>query len=625
MSFVNLKYFPHLLIGFLIFSMISIYINRKYFKWIKEYWFFERTWRSRVASVLYLLSFFLILISLLDLRGPEEKILSNLPDQRTIIVLDSSASMLAEDVRPSRFIKAIQMARHFVKSAAGHQVSIVLFSDTQKRLIPFTDDLDLIDSRLAALEKINSVGGGSNITQAVAETIGYLSTSEDGKPSSGNILVFTDAEESEGEFDLDLGDNINLAIVGIGTSKGGNIPLRWEDGSFRGYKNQKGEPVTTKLDENYIKKIGKSVKNYKYWIANSYSLPTEEVLSFFRTMYKKSQNKGDQRIRPVLSHLILIPAILVYCVSVLFGRMRTFKQAALVLITMCQLFNPSWTVQATETEEEKIKPIPQEIQKDLQRMKNGKSSREEILKVGEKFLKNEDIERAVPLFEEYAKSDDSVEIQFNHATALLQSGQFDKALPIIKNVLNSKASDDIKNKMRNNVINSMNMQNSQKQKSDKNKKDQNKNESDSKDDKKSDDSQSGKSESKDKSDNGKGNSKENSKDKQKNEQDKKQQDGKSGSSSKDNKSDSGDSKEEKNKNEKDGESKKEEPKELKAPPREQKPTSVEAKEKMIEQQRKMKKTPAMIKQIMSDDRELQKRMMDTSTRERGNQKQKRDW
>jgi Ca-activated chloride channel family protein len=45
---------------------------------------------------------------------------------------------------------------------------------------------------------------------------------------------------------------------------------------------------------------------------------------------------------------------------------------------------------------------------------------------------------------------------------------------------------------------------------------------------------------------------------------------------------------------------------------------------MIEEKRKMVKTPAMIKQILNDDRELQKKMMDTSTNDRGS-KTKRDW
>ena len=261
MNFINTQYFPHIIIGLLVFTFLILSLNRKYYKWVKTYWFYERTWQSYLSTFIYILSLFLMFISLLDLRGPEEKIKIDLADQKTIIILDSSSSMLAEDVRPSRFGKAIQLARHFVKNAAGHQVSVVLFSDIQKRLIPFTDDIDLLDSRLAALEKTNAISGGSNIGQAIAEAVGYFSTDGDRKSARGNILVFTDAEESDGSFDVDLGNNINLAVVGIGTLKGANIPLRWEDGSFRGYKTNKGQPITTKLDEEYIKKIGKNIKN----------------------------------------------------------------------------------------------------------------------------------------------------------------------------------------------------------------------------------------------------------------------------------------------------------------------------------------------------------------------------
>ncbi|MBY0414013.1 MAG: VWA domain-containing protein, partial [Bdellovibrionales bacterium] len=330
MNFVNTKYLPHIIGGVIFLAILFSYLNSKYFKWIKTYWFFERSWMSRITAFVYIISIALMLISLLDLRGPEQKVKSELPDQKTIIILDSSTSMFAEDVRPNRFGKAIQLARHFVKSAAGHQISIVLFSDLQKRLIPFTDDIDLLDSRLAALEKTNAVGGGSNISQAIAEAVGYFG--DDGKNASGNILVFTDAEESEGSFDIDLGSGINLAVIGVGTAKGSNIPLRWEDGSFRGYKMNKGEQVITKLDEAYIKKLGKNVKNYKYWIANSYSLPTEEIMNFFRSIYNKTNGKGDMRVRPVFSHLILIPAIILYCISIVLGRFASFKTLASFLI-----------------------------------------------------------------------------------------------------------------------------------------------------------------------------------------------------------------------------------------------------------------------------------------------------
>lgn len=609
MNFANTQYLPHIIFAGIFLFILLTHLNRKYFTWVKTYWFFERSWLSRVSALVYVLSLFLMMASLLDLRGPEEKVKTNLPDQKTIIILDSSASMLSEDIRPSRFGKAIQLARHFVKNAAGHQISIVLFSDIQKRLIPFTDDIDLLDSRLAALEKTNAVSGGSNISQAIAEATGYFQT-EDQKSASGNILVFTDAEESEGAFDIDLGSNVNLAVVGIGTAKGGNIPLRWEDGSFRGYKTVKGEPVVTKLDEEYIKKIGKNVKNYKYWIANSYSLPTDEIMNFFRGAYSKTNGKGDMRVKPVFSHLILIPAIILYCISILLGRFASFKTVVSIMV-LCFTFSSGAFAQ--EEEKQEPPPIPAHLKKDIEKMKSGKSDRKEILKIAEGFLKNNDELRANELYKEYSRSNDDQEIQFNHATALLKSHKLDEAMPIIQEIFKNSKNEQLKDKLRNNILLTMNSDGKSK---DKNKKDDKKEEKkdgeSDKNDKQDDKNKDGESGDKkdDKSKDGKG-------------QDK--QDPKSNKSDKQKEQDKKDEKDKQDKD-KDKDKNKKDPKDLDKPERpEPSPQTLQEKEKMIEQKRKMVKTPAMVKQILNDDRELQKRMMDTSTNERGSSKSKRDW
>lgn len=551
-----------------------------------------------------------ILFSLLDLRGPEEKIKSNIPDQRTIIVIDSSASMLAEDVRPSRFVKSLQLARHFVKNTAGHQIAIVLFSDIQKRIVPFTDDIDLLDSRLSALEKTNSVAGGSNIAQAVSESIQYFETEEeDQKSIVGNILVFTDAEENEGGMDIEIGSNINLAVVGLGTSKGSSIPLRWDDGSFRGYKTFNGEQVITKLDENFLKKMGKKVKNYRYWVANSYSLPTDEIISFFRSSYNKTVGKGDLRIRPVFSHLILIPAILLYCIGVLLGRFKTFTTA--ILLCLISFSSPS---KANEKESKKLSP---EVLNDLEKMKSGKADRVEVLKTAEKLLRENQTEKAAALYEEYARPEDEEEIVFNRATSLLKKGQVKEAMPFVQKLLKESKNEALKDKLRNNLVVSVDQM--EKKKEQQQNKDQ---KQDQKDDQQNDQNQDQNKKNKgnkdEKNDQSNGQDQKENKDKKDQKGDEKDSQNKSQSDpSKDDQSKEG-KENEKEKNKKD-------PKDIKAPPRETKPQSVEEKEKMIEQQRKMVKTPAMVKQILSNDRELQKRMMDTSTNERGQMKPKRDW
>lgn len=618
MSFVNTQHAPYIIFFIIVFCLTLFIMNKRYFSWIKTYWSYKRTMPSYISSALYALSISLMLLSLLDLRGPEKRIKSTFPDQRTIIIIDSSTSMLAEDVRPSRFSKAIQMARHLVKNAAAHQVSIVLFSDVQKRLIPFTDDIDLLDSRLAALEKTNSVSGGSNISQAVAEAIGYFDFEDNKDQAVGNIVVFTDAEESEGEFDLDIGPNVNLAVVGIGTVNGSNIPLRWEDGTFRGYKSQKGQPVITKLDENYIKKLGKKVKNYKYWIANSYSLPTDEILNFFRSSYNKKQSKGDVRVRPVYSYLILIPAIILYCLSIVIGRLKTFK-ALYSIFFLISIVPISYANESNRNNEKKIKEIPKKIQADLEKMKAGKYSRREVLKIAEKFLKNDDPDRAMEIYKEYSKEEDDESIMFNRTTAQLKAGKIEEAMPDIQNLFSNSKNENLKNKLRNNVLLALNSKSGGQGKDKKQENNENKdkdNKEKNKEEGKEGDKGNSKEENKEES---KEDNKENKKEDNKN-QDKKP--GKSGNPD-DKKSDQEKSNE--SENEKENELKKD-PKDLERPERpEEGPRSREEKEKKIEQQRKLVKTPAMIKQILSDDRELQKKMMDTSTSERSSQKPKRDW
>lgn len=617
MSFVNTQYLPIILIVFLFFIILYNRFNHKFFDWVESYWFLKRSLTNRVSSAFYYVSILLLLLSLLDLRGPEKKIKGNLPDQKTILILDASLSMLSEDVRPNRFGKAIQLARHFVKNSAGHQLSVVVFSDTQKRLIPFTDDIDLVDSRLAALETTNSVGGGSNIAQAISEATAYFEESSEDGAGGGNILLFTDAEESDGDFKITVPDNVNLAVIGIGTAKGGNIPLRWDDGSFRGYKSVKNEPVITKLDENYIKSLGKSVKNYAFWIVNSYTLPTDEILNFLRSKYNKNHSNGDLRIRPVYSYLILIPAIIIYVLSVVLSRFKTFKSISIILIIFSFLIKTSPLIA-------KENNLPNDLISDLEKMKAGKSTRLETLKTAEKLLRNNKTKESLEIYSEYLKKDDDEKVKFNYATSLMREGKLKEAMSVASDLLKNSKDESLKNKLRSNLILAINQKKENQKGENKNKNNQDKdqqNQDQNQNNQKNQDNQN--KQNKDQSDQNKQNQSQNQnqnqkdqgKDSPQNNQGKPQEKGDKKENDKDKKNEN----EKKKDKGKDGDDKKEEQEENKGP------QSLEEKEKQIEQKRRMSKVPGVVKQLMNDDRELQKKLMDTSTKEKGELKPKNDW
>lgn len=166
MTFLNLKFLPLIVLAIALMWFATFRLEKKYFQWILDHWFFRRSKLSKISSFLYFLGFTLILSSLLDLRGPEKRVTGKVSDQKTIILIDTSASMLAEDVRPNRFEKAILLAKHFMKKAAGHQISVVVFSDGQKRIIPFTKDRDLLEARLDTLDRLNLERGEINITSS---------------------------------------------------------------------------------------------------------------------------------------------------------------------------------------------------------------------------------------------------------------------------------------------------------------------------------------------------------------------------------------------------------------------------------------------------------------------------
>ncbi len=600
MSFEYGSYLVLSIFLFCVFSFFIIKVRNSYFSTVKSFWFFEDSKVSKLRLATFLSAFLFIFLAVLDLRGPEERIKATIPDQKTIIIIDSSASMLAEDVRPNRFQRSLFLARHFIKRAAGHQIAVVLFSDTQKRLVPFTDDIDLLDARVAALENTNLNYGNSNINQAVKESLQYFKIDNDSENIVGNILLFTDSEEHGGVFPLDEGSDVNLAVVGVGTLAGAPIPLRTKRGVFLDYKKHKGNKVISKLNESAIKGMGKDFKNFKYWISTSYTIPTDDILSFFKSIYKKKLGETDIRIRPVYGHILIGIFILLYFISSLFSLGKSFSKPLTILIIFL-IFSPTKTKAQIEVAEEqlagKLKTTKQE-----RKLKKGVASGDEIKYLAQEFLKSGKHKEASILYEEISQGNNrDINSLVNLGTSYASSGDLKKALDSYERAValapEGEVKDKIKDIVRNNTLIALKKQ-KQKKKNEKDKK-----EKDKKKDKKKD----------------------------KNDKNKEKKKGGSGKDSKP--SDKKDNKNPKDKNKpndpkenKDKKDKKEKRNEQdKAKGEEKRPSNLDEKEKQIKQKRKLVKIPAMLKQIMDQDRNLQKKYYNTTEKRKNRNRESKDW
>jgi Ca-activated chloride channel homolog len=583
MNFNQFHYWPGILVLFVVFVIIVLIMERRFFSIVRTYWFYKRSLFSYVSTILFISGMAGLLISLLDIRGPEEKIKTEVPRDRTIILLDTSASMLAEDVKPSRLQKAALIAKHFARKAAGHQLSVVAFAEVQKKIVPFTNDIDLIDARLDSLKSLRNHYGSSALSIAIQESVQYFRES-DGDPH-GNILILTDGEETADGIGLKIPKEVHVALVGIGTERGGRIPLDDARGIRFGYKKDDGSDVITKLNEKFFKKVASDLPSAQYWVANSYSLPSEEILEFFAGEKKKGNDQQDMVIRPVLMEWIVVPSLLLIFLSYVFKSIRVFTLSFLLIL------NPAFS-----QEDEAPKLTPEIIQR-MESLQKGELNRLEKLKLADDLHKAGAKEESLALFKENLPEtfDRTIppEAYMNYGTALLGKGDASAGLSVYDNLSRtldqSPASQKIREMMEKNVV-SFFKQEEQKKKDKKENKDQEQ----SKDQK---DNQSGSGDQKDQQG-------------QSGQQQKKDQNGNSGNQDKQDQK-----KDQKDKNEKNDN-----------------PEDQEKKNDNQDQDQEKKKlpppkVPAKLKQLMSDDRQLQMKMIENGTRDLNRRKSRKskDW
>ena len=143
-----------------------------------------------------------------------------------VIVFDTSVSMDAQDVKPSRIEKAKFEISKLIKSLRGDRVSIIVFAGTSHLFLPLTTDYE------AALLFLNDIdtkmipNQGTSISSAMQKAIDLISKD---KEKYKVILLVTDGEDHEGEA-IALAEkasslDISIFTIGIGSDKGSLIPI----------------------------------------------------------------------------------------------------------------------------------------------------------------------------------------------------------------------------------------------------------------------------------------------------------------------------------------------------------------------------------------------------------------
>jgi Ca-activated chloride channel homolog len=133
-----------------------------------------------------------------------------------VLLLDGTASMQATDVQPSRFARAVAMARNKLTTLPDNSVATVILAAAHPEvLVSNASDRSQVDRALSAAQPSGAAG---DMREAL-----LLARSLGGDPSSRRLYLFTD-----GAFDLppDLPDDLGMVEVDqVGTADAGNLAV----------------------------------------------------------------------------------------------------------------------------------------------------------------------------------------------------------------------------------------------------------------------------------------------------------------------------------------------------------------------------------------------------------------
>lgn len=174
----------------------------------------------------------------------------------TVVALDISNSMLAQDVTPSRLEKSKKLVSRLVETFNNDKVAMIVFAGEAFTQLPITSDYISAKMFLETISPSLITTQGTDIRGAI--DLGMKSFT----PNEGvgrAIVLITDGENHEGgavEAAQQAAEKgVRVFVLGVGSPDGSPIPVEGTN-DFR--RDKDGNVVVTKLNEQMCQEIAKA-------------------------------------------------------------------------------------------------------------------------------------------------------------------------------------------------------------------------------------------------------------------------------------------------------------------------------------------------------------------------------
>ena len=173
----------------------------------------------------------------------------------TMITLDISNSMRAEDVAPSRLDKSKMLIENMVENFTNDKVGLIVFAGEAFIQLPITSDYVSAKMFLQSIDPGLIATQGTNLSGAINMAMNAFTQQE---KVGRAIIVITDGEDHEGgaveAAKAARKKGMRVFVLGVGSPKGSPVP----DGEGGYMKDNTGNEVMSALNEQMCQEVAEA-------------------------------------------------------------------------------------------------------------------------------------------------------------------------------------------------------------------------------------------------------------------------------------------------------------------------------------------------------------------------------
>jgi Ca-activated chloride channel homolog len=227
-----------------------------------------------------------------------------------VVCLDTSRSMLAADLEPTRLARALQDVRALLPQLqGGDRIGLVVFAGQARLWIPLTHDVDSFRGLLDEVDTDIIKVGGTDLAAALRKA-GELVGGDDAATSA--VLLLTDGEDLAGagqQAATELaGKGVVVHAVGYGSAMGSKITLS-QKGQQEFLRDSKGNEVVSRMDPDSLRALAAATGG-EFVRAEAMALPLNELHEKrLQPMQKRSYDRGEESGKQARYQWVLLPLL----------------------------------------------------------------------------------------------------------------------------------------------------------------------------------------------------------------------------------------------------------------------------------------------------------------------------